>query len=113
MGTPIVIGVNKGLDGRDQSDFAAQGWQWEQFIQLITSEVATIHGIIGSFMPVLMAVMLTRFLAPTNLARRVTNLPPYSRASLYHSYVFTGIVLGPEFPSLIGGFELGSGCYCS
>ena len=62
VGTPIVIGVNKGLDGQAISQtLQAQGWQWEQFIQLIPPEVATIHGIIGSFMPVLMAIMLTRF----------------------------------------------------
>lgn len=107
VGTPIVIGVNKGLDGQAISQtLQAQGWQWEQFIQLITSEVAIIHGIIGSFMPVLMAVMLTRFFGSNKSWREGLQILPFALfagVSFTIPYVFTGIVLGPEFPSLIGG----------
>ena len=107
VGTPIVIGVNKGLDGQAISQtLQAQGWQWEQFIQLITSEVAIIHGIIGSFMPVLMAIMLTRFFGSNKSWREGLQILPFALfagVSFTIPYVFTGIVLGPEFPSLIGG----------
>jgi len=107
VGTPIVIGVNKGLDGQAISQtLQAQGWQWEQFIQLITSEVAIIHGIIGSFMPVLMAVILTRFFGSNKSWREGLQILPFALfagVSFTIPYVFTGIVLGPEFPSLIGG----------
>ena len=62
VGTPIIIGVNNGLDAATISQQLAQeGWSWEQFMQLITTQVAIIHGIVGTLMPLLMVIFLTRF----------------------------------------------------
>src|SRR3546814_2562323 len=38
-----------------------QGSSWAQFLQLITSEVAIIHATVGTVMPLIMVLMLTRF----------------------------------------------------
>jgi lactate permease len=107
VGTPIIIGVNKGLDSTViGAQLATEGLQWEQFMQLITTEVAIIHGIIGTFMPVLMAMMLTRFFGKNRSWREGLQILPFALfagLSFTIPYTLTGIFLGPEFPSLMGG----------
>lgn len=107
VGTPIVIGVNNGLDKTTiGADLLANGWQWEQFIQLITSEVAILHAIVGTFMPLLMVVMLTRFFGANKSWREGLAILPFALfagVAFTLPYALTGIFLGPEFPSLLGG----------
>ncbi len=107
VGTPIIIGVNKGLDTTAiGAQLASQGWSWEQYLQLITSEVAIIHGVIGTFMPVIMAMMLTRFFGSNKSWKEGLQILPFAifaGLSFTVPYVLTGIFLGPEFPSLMGG----------
>lgn len=107
VGTPIIIGVNKGLDSTAISaKLLEQGWQWEQFIQLITTQVAIIHGIIGTFIPVLMAMMLTRFFGTNKSWKEGLEILPFAifaGLSFTIPYAVTGALLGPEFPSLLGG----------
>ena len=62
VGTPIIIGVNSGLDSASLgARLSAEGSNWEVFLQLITSNVAIIHAIVGTLMPLIMVLMLTRF----------------------------------------------------
>lgn len=107
VGTPIIIGVNKGLDTNSISQtLLAQGWQWEEYLQLITSEVAIIHGLIGTLMPVLMVMMLTRFFGQNKSWKEGLEVIPFALfagVSFTLPYALTGIFLGPEFPSLLGG----------
>jgi lactate permease len=107
VGTPIVIGVNKGLDTTAISaTMEMQGSSWEQFMQLITADVAIIHGIVGTFMPLFMVVMLTRFFGQNKSWMEGLEVLPFALfAGLAFTipYALTGIFLGPEFPSLLGG----------
>ena len=107
IGTPIIIGVNNGLDTTNiTTSLVEQGSSWSAFIQLITSEVAIIHAIVGTFMPVLMAVMLTRFFGKNRRWREGLEILPFAVfAGLAFTipYALTGVFLGPEFPSLLGG----------
>lgn len=107
VGTPIVIGVNKGLDTTAISaQLAQEGIQWETFLQLITSQVAMIHGLIGTFIPLMMVMMLTRFFGKNKSWKDGLAIWPFALfAGLAFTvpYTLTGIFLGPEFPSLIGG----------
>lgn len=107
VGTPIVIGVNKGLDTAAISTRLAQeGLQWDDFLQLITSQVAMIHGAIGTFMPLIMVMMLTRFFGKNKSWKEGFAIWPFAIfAGLAFTipYTLTGVFLGPEFPSLIGG----------
>ncbi|MBO1255121.1 L-lactate permease [Alteromonas sp. 5E99-2] len=107
VGTPIIIGVNKGLDTTAISaTLQTHGSNWEQFLQLITTEVAIIHGIVGTFMPLLMAIMLTRFFGKNKSWKEGFEILPFAIfAGLTFTipYALTGIFLGPEFPSLMGG----------
>ncbi|NMU72004.1 L-lactate permease, partial [Vibrio parahaemolyticus] len=57
VGTPIIVGVNKGLDTHNISEsLAAQGATWEMYLQDITAHVAVIHAVVGTMIPVLMAM---------------------------------------------------------
>jgi lactate permease len=107
VGTPIVIGVNKGLDTvAISAQLAQQGLQWDSFLQLITSQVAMIHGAIGTFMPLFMVMMLTRFFGKNKSWREGFAIWPFAIfAGLAFTipYTLTGVFLGPEFPSLVGG----------
>ena len=107
VGTPIVIGVNKGLDTvAISTQLAQQGLEWGDFLQLITSQVAIMHGVIGTFMPLFMVMMLTRFFGKNKSWREGFAIWPFAIfAGLAFTvpYTLTGIFLGPEFPSLVGG----------
>lgn len=107
IGTPIVIGVTNGLNNEAiNTELVAQGSNWDVYLQLITSEVAIIHAIVGTFMPVLMAMMLTRFFGANKSWREGLEILPFALfAGLAFTipYALTGIFLGPEFPALIGG----------
>jgi len=107
VGTPIVIGVNKGLDTvAISAQLAQQGLEWGDFLQLITSQVAIMHGVIGTFMPLFMVMMLTRFFGKNKSWREGFAIWPFAIfAGLAFTvpYTLTGVFLGPEFPSLVGG----------
>ena len=106
VGTPIVIGVNAGLDKANLGEqLLANHSSWEAFMQLITSEVAIVHGIVGLLMPLFMTVMMTRFFGAKKSWSEGLSIAPFALfAGLCFTlpYVAAGIFLGPEFPSLIG-----------
>ena len=106
VGTPIIIGVTTGLKTTDlTTHLAAAGTNWEQFLQLITSEVAIIHAIIGTFIPLLMCMILTRYFGKNKSWTEGLSILPFAIfAGLAFTipYALTGIFLGPEFPSIIG-----------
>lgn len=62
VGTPILIGVTNGFNyATIGSELTEVGSSWDPVLQLITSEVAIGHAIVGMFMPFLVVLMLTRF----------------------------------------------------
>ncbi|WP_371194695.1 L-lactate permease [Glaciecola sp. SC05] len=107
VGTPIIIGVNNGLDTTAIGvQLASQGWTWAEYLQLITTQVAIIHAVIGTFMPVIMAMMLTRFFGANKSWKEGLAIMPFAifaGLSFTIPYALTGMFLGPEFPSLLGG----------
>lgn len=107
VGTPIIVGVNKGLDTHNISQaLLANGSTWDAYLQQITSTVALIHAGVGTLMPVLMAVMLTRFFGKNRRWSEGLDILPFAifaGLSFTVPYALTGIFLGAEFPSLIGG----------
>lgn len=107
VGTPIIIGVNSGLDTASISArLAENGSSWEVFLQLITSNVAIIHAIVGTLMPLIMVLMLTRFFGKEKSWKAGFEVLPFALfAGLAFTlpYAATGVFLGPEFPSLLGG----------
>ena len=107
VGTPIVVGVNSGLDTATLgAQLTAQGSSWPIFLQQITSSVAITHAIVGTVMPLVMVMMLTRFFGKEKSWKAGFEVLPFALfAGLAFTlpYVATGVLLGPEFPSLLGG----------
>jgi lactate permease len=107
VGTPIIVGLNTGLDTATiGAQLVEQGSSWAQFLQLITSEVAIIHATVGVIMPTIMAMMLTRFFGQEKSWKAGLEVLPFALfagLAFVVPYVFTGVFLGPEFPSLLGG----------
>lgn len=107
VGTPIIVGVNKGLDTHGISATLTQnGSNWDVYLQQITSSVAIIHALVGTLIPVLMAMMLTRFFGKNRSWTEGLDILPFALfagVAFTLPYAFTGVLLGPEFPSLIGG----------
>jgi len=107
VGTPIIVGVNKGLDTHNIGEtLLANGSTWDAYLQQITSSVALIHASVGIMMPVLMAMMLTRFFGKNKSWTEGLDILPFALfagAAFTVPYALTGVFLGAEFPSLIGG----------
>ncbi|BCL72412.1 putative L-lactate permease [Vibrio nigripulchritudo MADA3029] len=107
VGTPIIVGVNKGLDTHNISEaLIANGSTWEAYLQQITSSVALTHATVGTLMPVLMAMMLTRFFGKNRSWTEGLDILPFALfagIAFTVPYALTGVFLGAEFPSLIGG----------
>ena len=107
VGTPIIVDVNKGLDTHNISEMLISGGStWDIYLQEITNNVAIIHAVVGTFIPVLMAMMLTRFFGKNKSWTEALNILPFAIfAGLAFTvpYALTGVFLGPEFPSLMGG----------
>ncbi|HNF76767.1 MAG TPA: L-lactate permease, partial [Thauera aminoaromatica] len=107
VGTPIIIGVNSGLDSATiGAQLAARGSSWDVFLQVITSNVAIIHAMVGTVIPLIMVMMLTRFFGREKSWKAGFEVLPFAIfAGLAFTvpYAFTGVFLGPEFPSLLGG----------
>ncbi|CAM2862164.1 L-lactate permease [Vibrio neptunius] len=107
VGTPIIVGVNKGLDTHNITEaLVANGSNWDAYLQQITSSVALIHACVGTLIPVLMAMMLTRFFGKNRSWTEGLDIIPFALfAGLAFTipYALTGVFLGAEFPSLIGG----------
>ena len=107
VGTPIIVGVNTGLDSATiGAQLLEQGSSWAQFMQLITSEVAIVHAIVGTVMPLVMVLMLTRFFGAEKSWKAGFAVLPFALfagISFTIPYALTGVFLGPEFPSLAGG----------
>ena len=116
VGTPILVGLNTGLDSAGiGAQLTAQGSSWEAYLQLITSEVAIIHATVGTLMPLIMVLMLTRFFGREKSWKAGFEVLPFAIfAGLAFTlpYAATGVFLGPEFPSLLGGL-VGLAIVCS
>ena len=107
VGTPLIVGVQSGLDKISiTNQLIDKGYGWEYFFRLIVSEVAIIHAICGTFMPLLLIVIMTRFFGTKKSWFEGISIFPFaifSALCFTIPYSLTGIFLGPEFPSIFGG----------
>ncbi len=107
VGTPIIIGITSGLDSEAVgAQLLANGSDWASFLQLITNQVAIVHAIVGTVIPLIMVLMLTRFFGKEKSWKAAVEIIPFALfagVAFTIPYAATGILLGPEFPSLLGG----------
>lgn len=106
VGTPIMVGVTGGLDGPEVAAHLAElGITFETYRQAITVKVAALHAIAGTFMPLIMVSMMTRFFGKNKSWKEGLAIAPFAIAgglAFTIPYFLTAVFLGPEFPSLIG-----------
>ena len=107
VGTPIIIGITSGLDSEAVgAQLLANGSDWASFLQLITNQVAIVHAIVGTVIPLIMVLMLTRFFGKEKSWKAAFEIIPFALfagVAFTIPYALTGVLLGPEFPSLLGG----------
>lgn len=101
IGTPILIGINKGL----AEGFVDSGAKLA-FLQSVASQTSIIHAIIGTLMPWFMIVMTISFYGKKSDRKKCLTIAPFaifSGLAFTVPYACTAVFFGPEFPSLLGG----------
>jgi lactate permease len=107
IGTPILIGVNGGLAGQPEvmEYLGRHGMELSLYLKTIGAKVAIIHGVTGTLIPLIMIVMMTRFFGQKRSWKEglaVTPFALFAGLSFTVPYALTGVLWGPEFPSLVG-----------
>lgn len=106
VGTPIVVGVTGGINREAITErLAADGATWTEYFRLIAGEVAIVHGIVGILMPLIMVVIMVRFFGANRSWREGLSIAPFAifaGVCFVVPYMLAGVLLGPEFPSMIG-----------
>ncbi len=111
-GTPILVGVKGGLENPEiTAALAEQGLSFADYLQLITSNVALLHAITGTIMPLFMCAMMTRYFGKNKSWKEGLSIFPFAifgGLAFTIPYYLAANFLGPEFPSLLGAlFGLG------
>jgi lactate permease len=107
VGTPILVGVRGGLESVEVNEqLTSAGLEFAEYLQIITSHAVLLHAIVGTVMPLLMIMMMTRFFGENRSWTEGLSVWPFALlggVAFTIPYYFTGIFLGPAFPSLLGG----------
>ncbi|RSK26144.1 L-lactate permease [Bacillus sp. HMF5848] len=110
VGTPIIVGVDQGL--RSGADVATNvtavlgETPLYDFVRSVTNTTVTIDLFVGTFMPFIVVLLLTRLFGKNKSWREGLEMWKFA---LFAGLAFTvpafavATLLGPEFPSMIGG----------
>jgi lactate permease len=101
VGTPILVGVQTGLsaDASITNDLLA-------FVTMIGTKVALLHMIAGTLVPLFVVAIMTRFFGKNKSFSegiKVWKFALFASFAMTIPYLIVANVLGPEFPSMIGG----------
>ncbi|NND95872.1 MAG: L-lactate permease [Pirellulaceae bacterium] len=108
VGTPILVGVKKGLEGSEAvaSYASTQGMvTWTDLLPVIGAKVALLHAIAGTLIPLIVVSVMTRFFGKQRTftaGLRIWRFALFATFAMTVPYVVIAHLLGPEFPSLIG-----------
>jgi len=108
VGTPILIGLDAGLTGvpRVQEALESLGLTQAEYLTIIGRWAGIFHGIIGTFLPLILVVMITTGFGAHRSFKAglaVWKFALFAGLALTVPYTLTALLLGPEFPTLIGG----------
>ncbi len=108
VGTPMLVGIDQGLAGgsgvNERVEFL--GVEYAAYVNGIAVNVAIIHALVGILIPLILVCMLTGFFGENKRFGDGLKIWPfaiYASLAMTVPYVIVAIVLGPEFPSLLGG----------
>lgn len=107
VGTPLLIGVKNGLDGKEDLLTSIAPGTLDDYILQTTANVGMFHAIIGFLIPLILCCFLTRFFGEKRSFKQGLEVAPFAIfAGLAFTipYFLVAKFLGPEFPSLVGGF---------
>lgn len=115
LGTPILVGVGTGLqltDGLTEGSAtavaaAAQGLTGnaDAILAEVGFRVAVLHGLVGTFIPLILVCLLTRFFGTDRSVRQglaAWRFAVFAAVAMTIPYVLAARFLGPAFPSLLG-----------
>ncbi|WP_078381760.1 L-lactate permease [Sutcliffiella halmapala] len=110
VGTPIIVGVDQGLRQGESVAIEVANVLGQQdlatFLQQVAIKISLIEFFIGTFIPLILVIMLTRFFSPKKSWKDGFAVWKFA---LLAGFTFTfcafivASLLGPEFPSMIGG----------
>ncbi|MEO3999345.1 L-lactate permease [Mesorhizobium sp. CAU 1732] len=107
VGTPLIVGVQTGVDQEAvAAQLTAAGSNWETYFQIITSEVAILHAICGTLIPLFLVLVMTRFFGKNKSWSEGLSIAPFAIFAAFAMtipYVLAAVFLGAEFPSILGG----------
>jgi lactate permease len=106
VGTPIIGGVSSVLGSPDiVNTIQAAGLTTGDFLHQVGVWAAIPHAIIGTFVPLMIVVILTRFFGPNRSFREGFAVAPFAifaGLSFTLPYLLIALFVGPELPSLLG-----------
>jgi len=105
IGTPILVGVNGSLADQPSVINALGNMEYQAYLLKIAANVGLLHAIVGTFIPLFMVCMLTRFFGKERSfteGLKVWKFALFAGVSFTLPYYLIAVFLGPEFPSLIG-----------
>ncbi len=109
VGTPLLVGVQQGLAGGAPVERFLSNRNLDLLTYVtdtITLRVVLIHATVGILIPLILCCMLTGFFGQNrNFGEGlgVWKFAVFAALSMLIPYVLLGWLLGPEFPSLLGG----------
>jgi len=108
VGTPLVFGMEAGLTGSAavEASLQAGGLSMMDLIAQVGAQAAMVHAIIGTFIPLLLLVIVTRMFGSgetQNAGLQVWKFALVAGLAFTVPYALTAVFLGPEFPSMMGG----------
>lgn len=109
VGTPILVGVNTGIGSKEDvlAQVVPQFGSMENYLLNITANVGLFHTLVGFLIPLIVCGFLTKFFGEKRSFKQGLEVWPFAIfAGLAFTvpYYLVARFLGPEFPSLVGGF---------
>ncbi|HHP7244787.1 MAG TPA: L-lactate permease [Elainellaceae cyanobacterium] len=108
VGTPIIIGVDAGLGGVPavEQQLTNLGLTQSEYLSTIGQWAGIFHGIIGTFLPLVLIMVITAgFGARKSISDGLIawKFALFAGLAFTIPYTLTALLIGPEFPTLIGG----------
>ena len=108
VGTPMLLGVNAGLGGSPLVNgyLNQQDISYRELFDLIVTKTGILNSMVGTLIPLFMVACLTRYFGRDKSWRKgfaVYQFALFAGLAFTIPSTLTAVLLGAEFPSLIGG----------